>query len=407
MSASHGNVLGDESRGAAALFDRAEAFAISGDFERAIALYREVLKERSDYPSAQRKLASALQSSGAIEEAAAGYRIAIALDPGDALARDELGRLLGHRGDMPAAIEHLRAAVRLDPHLASARGALGDALCRQGLWREGIAELEAARASDPNNWPLNLRLGTALGAAGPERLDAAMDCFRRVIALVPGHAMAHIHLGMAFWKRGDTAPAIALAERATRLDPQLAAAHGALGSMLYGTGRHEEAITSLRAALALALAPNDVTACLYLGICLCRVPGGRVEEGVKFLRRAIELDPRQIEAHIQLGSILAYNGYRDQALASYQAALALFQRSHAATAPPSPSCRRVRRRSRAERSRECYAQARSPVRSQPGAPTARRADAAMDAQAVGSATFLSLSGRNGPAVRSAPWWPAS
>jgi protein O-GlcNAc transferase len=405
MSAIDGSVSGDKSQSAAALFDRAEAFALSGDFERAIALYREVLKERPDYPSAQRKLASALQSSGSVEEAAAGYRIAIALDPGDARALDELGRLLGHRGDMRAAIEHLRAAVRLDPHLASARGALGDALCRQGLWGEGIAELEAARASDPNSWPLNLRLGTALGAAGPERLDAAMDCFRRVIALVPGHAMAHIHLGMAFWKRGDTAPAIALAERATRLDPQLAAAHGALGSMLYGTGRHEEAIASLRAALALA--PNDVTACLYLGVCLCRVPGGRAEEGVKFLRRAIELDPRQIEAHIQLGAILAYNGYRDQALASYQAALALFPDDPTlqlgATVAELPIV--CDDEAELERSRARYATKLESLsgffESRRAGPQAPAGAAMRDAQAVGSAQpfFLPYQGRDDRALQ--------
>jgi len=226
------------------------------------------------------------------------------------------------RGDMRNAIEYLRAAVRLDPQLVSARGLLGDALCRQGLWREGVVELEAACASDPNNWALNYRLGTALVASEQQRLDDAMDCFRRVIALVPGHAMAHVQLGQVFWKRGDSAPAIALAERAARLDPKLAAAHDALGAMLYDSGRHEEAIASLRAALALL--PNDGAISFRLGVCLCRTSGARVQEGLRFQRRAIELQPRQIEAHTQLGAILSYNGYRDQAVAAYQRALELF-----------------------------------------------------------------------------------
>ncbi len=313
---------GGESQDLAALFGRAEAFATSGNFEQAIALYREVLKKRPDYPTAQRKLGGVLQSAGALEEAEACYRRAIAHDPGDARAYEDLGRALGLRGDKRNAIEHLRAAVGLDPELVSARGLLGDALYRQGLLSEGIAELEAARAMDPNNWALNYRLGAALIASGPQRLDNAMDCFRRVIALVPGHAMAHVELGLAFWRRGDSAPAIALAERAARLDPKLVAAHDALGTMLYDSGRHEEAIASLRAALALA--PNDGTILFRLGVCLCRTSGARVQEGLRFLRRSIELQPRQIEAHLQLGEILSYNGYRDQALAGYQRALALF-----------------------------------------------------------------------------------
>jgi thioredoxin-like negative regulator of GroEL len=78
--------------------------------------------------------------------------------------------------------------------------------------REGTAELTAAL--DPGNWPIALRLGTALGSMGAERQGEAMDCLRRVIALSPGNAVAHLQLGLAFWRRGAAAPAIALAERA-------------------------------------------------------------------------------------------------------------------------------------------------------------------------------------------------
>src|SRR5947199_10613172 len=93
---------GGQSPSAAALSDRAEAFALSGDLVRASALYRELVAAHPEYPGAQRKLAFLLQSSGAPEEAAACYRRAIALDPADARAHDELGRLIGLRGDMTA-----------------------------------------------------------------------------------------------------------------------------------------------------------------------------------------------------------------------------------------------------------------------------------------------------------------
>src|SRR5262249_18646094 len=155
--------------------------------------------------------------------------------------------------------DHLRAAAKLDPSLVAARGALGDLLCREGQHREGVAELEAALALDPGNWPLALRLGTGLTALGGERLGEAMDCFRRVIALSPGNAVANLQPALASWRRGDAAPAIALAERATRPDAKLAAAHGALGSMLRGLGRTAEAVASLRAALAVN--PEDPAAC--------------------------------------------------------------------------------------------------------------------------------------------------
>jgi protein O-GlcNAc transferase len=302
--------------------DRADMLATAGDFAQALPLYRALVVATPNDAALHRKLAAALEATGGGEEAAACYRRALALDPADARAHDELGRLMGRRGDMAGAGEHLRAAVRLDPSLATARGALGDLLCREGRHREGVAELAAAVALDAGNWALHLRLGTALAALGPERLDEAMDCFRRVIALSPGNATAHLQLGLAFWRRGDGPPAIALAERAARLDPKLAAAHGALGSMLRNAGRTGEAIESLRAALAIN--SQDAAACFHLGMCLCAGQGELVREGLEYLRRAIALSPGNLQAHTQLAWMLAEMGRREEAGAAYRAALAVF-----------------------------------------------------------------------------------
>jgi protein O-GlcNAc transferase len=304
------------------LRDRAEMLALAGDFEHAVPLYRELSAANPKDAVLQRKLAGALDAVGAGEEALACYRRALAIDAADARAHDELGRLLGRRGDMQVAREHLRAAVKLDGSLVTARGALGDLLCREGQIAEGTAELKAALALDPGNWPLALRLGTALASAGAERQAEAMDCFRRVIALSPGNAVAHLQLGLAFWRRGDAAPAIALGERAARLDPKLAAAHGALGSMLRSAGRTNEAVASLRAALALN--PDDAAACFHLGMCLAGLEGTAQQEGLHYLRRAVALPPRTLLAHRQLAWMLAESGSREDALSAYGAALDLF-----------------------------------------------------------------------------------
>jgi protein O-GlcNAc transferase len=304
------------------LRDRADMLALAGDFENAIPLLRELIAASPPDAALERKLAGALDATGAAEEAVACYRRALALDPADARAHDELGRMLGRRGDMKAAAEHLRAAVKLDPSLVTARGALGDLLCRDGRHREGVAELEAALALDPGNWPLALRLGTALASLGAERQREAMDCFRRVIALSPGNAVAHLQLGLAFWRGGDAAPAIALAERATRLDPKLAAAHGALGSMLRNAGRGAEAIVSLRTALALNT--DDAAACFHLGMCLSTMDGNAQQEGLHYLRRAVSLAPRTLQAQRQLAWMLSEAGRGEEARAAYRAALEIF-----------------------------------------------------------------------------------
>jgi protein O-GlcNAc transferase len=303
------------------LFARARAFATAGDFDRAIALYRELLVNGAATAELQRELGRALRQTGAADEAIACYRGAIALDPGDARAHDELGRMLSARGDLRGAAEHLRAALARDPGLVAARVELGELLFRDGRAAEAVAEFRAALALDAANWGAHYRLGVALARLGPQQLEEATVCFRRVIAGLPGHAAAHLQLGLALWNRGDRAPAVALVERAVRLDPKLPAAHGLLGAMLHTVGRAEEAIASLRAAVAAD--PNDATACFHLGVCLCEAPSGNVQEGVSCLQRAVALAPKHVQAHIRLCWVLTEAGRRDEALAAYRAALAL------------------------------------------------------------------------------------
>ena len=300
---------------------RAKSLATAGNHEQAIPLYRTLVDAHPDSAELQRALGRALRQAGAIDEAIACYRRALALDPGDAHAHDELGQILSTRGDLRAATEHLRTAVTRDPRLLAARVALGELLFRDNRAPEAAAELRAALALDPSNWGVHYRLGLVLARLGPEQLEEAMSCFRRTIGGMPGHAAAHLQLGLAFWNRGDPAPAIALGERALRLDPKLPAAHGVLGSMLRTVGRTEEAIASLREAIAAN--PDDATACLNLGACLCEAPTGNMAEGVTFLQRAVTLAPRNAAAHVQLCRMLVELGRRDEALAAYRAALAL------------------------------------------------------------------------------------
>ena len=313
----HGVASGDR----ADLLARARAFTTAGDVDRAIALYRHLLAGEPDNAELQRALGRVLRQAGTVDEAIACYRRAIALDPGNARAHDELGQILSVRGEPREAAEHLRAALACDPTLVAARVELGELLFRDGRAAEAVAELRAALALDPTNWGVHYRLGVALARLGPEQADEAMSCFRRTIAGLPGHAAAHLQLGLAFWNRGDPAPAIALAERATRLDPKLPAAHGVLGTMLRTVGRIDEAIAILREAVAID--PDDATACFHLGACLCEARAGNAEEGSTFLQRAVALTPQNVQAHIRLCRVLVEMGRRDEALAAYRAALTL------------------------------------------------------------------------------------
>ena len=68
-------------------------------------------------------------------------------------------------------------------------------------------------------------------------LDEAVACWRRVLQLKPGFALAHNNLGVACKAQGNLNEAIACYRRALELGPDYAQAHNNLGSRLQGAGK--------------------------------------------------------------------------------------------------------------------------------------------------------------------------
>ena len=82
-------------------------------------------------------------------------------------------------------------------------------------------------------------LGIVLQSTG--RLDAAIDAYRRAIAIDPNHANAHSNLGVLLRATGRPADAEAAYRTAIRLNPEHIDAYTNLGILLNGLRRTEEA----------------------------------------------------------------------------------------------------------------------------------------------------------------------
>ena len=222
---------------------RAKALATAGDFDQAIALYRTLLAGEPENAGA---------AARARPRAAAGRsrRRGDRLLPARARARPrrcararrarpdpERARRAARGRRAPARGRRARPAPR-----RRARRARRASVSRRPRARGGRrASRRPGARSDQLGRPLSP--GGRAGAPRPgaaRRGDGLLPARRS--RGVPGHAAAHLQLGLAFWNRGDPAPAIALAERAVRLDPKLPAAHGVLGAMLRTVGRSDEAI---------------------------------------------------------------------------------------------------------------------------------------------------------------------
>lgn len=139
---------------------------------------------------------------------------------------------------------------------------------------------------------------------------------------VPVHreraAERHRQRGCRMAQAGRPGLAITAFGEAVRLDPRNGEAHHALGCALLEVGRIEEAVENLRVATVLL---DNATAYHSMAVALRRQH--LADEAAAAYRRAIELDPALVAAHVGLADLLEAGGESEAAAASLRTAASL------------------------------------------------------------------------------------
>jgi predicted TPR repeat methyltransferase len=151
------------------------------------------------------------------------------------------------------------------------------------------------------------------------RAEDAERLIRQAVALVPDYADAHSNLGNVLQHRKRVEEAIACYERALALQPDLADAHNNLGNALQQQKRYDEAVS--RYERAIALRPDMGDAYLNLGKALEALD--RMAEALTAFRRAVELRPFHFDSYRRLGMMLYAWGRIDEAADVYRTWLSL------------------------------------------------------------------------------------
>ncbi len=150
-----------------------------------------------------------------------------------------------------------------------------------------------------------------------ENVENAIKLFERARELDPNYALAFAGLGLAFWEKYELTEetswvdtARMACERAQTLDPQLAAAHICVATVLNGTGEYEKASAAFR--LALEVEPTNDEA--YRGLAYSQEHLGQLEAAEQTYLEAIKLRPDYSMGYNWLG-IFYYgqNRYSDAA----------------------------------------------------------------------------------------------
>jgi len=148
-----------------------------------------------------------------------------------------------------------------------------------------------------------------LGLAQSEQdVEDAIRTFGQVIALRPGHALAHYNLALALMRLDRTKDAIAELRRAIAIQPR-AEAHFTLGTLYFHEGDFDRASASLEAAIAAE--PRFADA--YVTLAAVRRARGQWPEAVDALRRAIALQPESWSVHAALATVLQLAGQPEAA----------------------------------------------------------------------------------------------
>jgi serine/threonine protein kinase/tetratricopeptide (TPR) repeat protein len=157
----------------------------------------------------------------------------------------------------------------------------------------------------------------------------SIDYFKQATAMDPSYARAYAGLAEAYlvsngWDVMPSRQSIPLADAATdraiELAPQLGEAHSAKGSVY--TSTHRWTLAEKEFKRAIELNPNDALGHYFYAVD-CLIPLGRFDEGVREIKRALDLDPFSPIINTNFGVALLLAGKEQDALSQYQKALEL------------------------------------------------------------------------------------
>ena len=252
-----------ESRG---LLREAESL-YEGALERATAAEDSIVRWRLSHllRGVHRPAAALAQADAALPRAPGNPELLLAraraleaLDAPDALAayRAAVAGATGRSGPVfPTESARLQAIVESelgrDAHLPSARyrRALAQRLTDESKWRDARDEWERARAEAPLDAQGEFSMGRALEAIGDDA--SAAEAYRRAVALDPARTAFRARLAARLWENQEYMQAISQWQAIASQEPGNVEAHLALGRAYVKAGDSARALGEYRRVLAL------------------------------------------------------------------------------------------------------------------------------------------------------------
>jgi len=311
---------------------------------------------KPDSAAARTNLAACLYHSGKVELAEEQFRKALALEPGNYDANHNLGEIYVQSKKLTDAIPLLEKAQEIHPsydngfdlamayfltgQLSHARqtvqsleqikntGELHNLLAqieeKDGKYVAAVNEYETAAHMDPSesnlfDWGSELLLHRTY--------EPAIEVFQQAVQRYPNSPRLSIGLGMALYSRGKYDEAVKALLAAADLNPSDPRCYLFL-SKAYDSSPNQAADVIDRFRRFAELEPNNAMALYYYAMSLWKGkraedPNASVAQVESLLLKAVALDPKLAEPHVQLGSLYADRHEYAKSIPEYQRALEL------------------------------------------------------------------------------------
>lgn len=295
------------------LFQQAAEAQQQKNYAVALKKYQEIIRQRPDMVAAHANLAIVLVSLQRFDEAIAEYRFALDRVPGNRALRLDLGLAYYKKGDFRGAGREFASLHWEDPENIQFATLLADCDVHLGRNDEAVALLTPLEKAHPDNLDIAWVLGRALIGAGKtreglKRVQKVADQRHSVEAY---QLAANLYLGLTYFDKARRD-----AEAVIRLNPRMSKAYVVLGMVADYSGDEEHAEQQFRKALSID--PKDLQARLQLASVLYNQR--RLDEARQQLNRALSQDAGSSTAHLLLGRVERAQGNLQAALQNLKSA---------------------------------------------------------------------------------------
>ncbi|KAJ3669831.1 hypothetical protein LUZ60_010155 [Juncus effusus] len=280
-----------------------------GNYNQAISVFDQILKETPSYPEALIGRGTAYAFQRELDNAIADFTKAIQANPSAGEAWKRRGQAKAALGDFTAAIEDLTKALVYEPNSPDVLHERGIVNFKFKDFNSAVEDLSSCVKRDKKNSSAHTYLGLSLSAIG-EYQRAEVEHLL-AIKFDQSFLDSWAHLAQLYLDLANSEKAFQYLDKVLQVDARFAKAYHLRGLLYHGLGQHRTAIKDL--SVALTIESSNIE-CLYLRAS-CYHAIGEYKSAAKDYDAVLDLELDSVDKFVL------------QCLAFYQKEIALYTAS--------------------------------------------------------------------------------